>query len=245
MTNLEGKIAIITGGTSGIGRATARQMAEDGAEVLIFGRNAERGFAVEKELNAVTGKGRFIQCDVSQKTSIVQAYNMVKEEYHSIDILFNNAGVFITSTLDEIEDEDWQRTWATNLNGVMYMTKYFKRIIGKGGSIINNASIGGLDSYTSGRAQYIYAPSKAAVIKLSKLCALNFAPDIRVNCICPGIIDTEIFTNRDFSRFDGTIPMGKVGKPEYVAKLVAFLASDDAGYITGAVIPVDGGASLL
>ena len=244
MGKLKGKIAVITGGTSGIGRSTAKLFSEEGAEVLILGRDMERGTAIEKEMMSYHGKGRFIQCDVSRKEHIEDAYDFIKKEYHQIDILFNNAGVFITAALDEIKEDDWHRTYATNLDSVMYMTKYFRNIM-PFGVIINNASIGGMESYTSGRAQYIYAPSKAAVIKFSKLCALNFAPDIRVNCICPGVIDTEIFTNRDFSRFDGTIPMGRIGNPEDVAKLVAFLSSNDAEYITGAVIPIDGGASLL
>ena len=113
------------------------------------------------------------------------------------------------------------------------------------GSIINNASMGGLDSFVSGTKQYVYASTKAAVIKFSKLLAKNYADSIRVNCICPGIIETEIFINRDFSRFDGTIPMGRIGQPDDVAKVVLFLASDDASYLTGVILPIDGGASLV
>ena len=125
------------------------------------------------------------------------------------------------------------------------MTKYFIELLkNNNGNIIYNASISGLESYTNGKRQYIYATTKAAIIKFSKLVAKNYAPNVRSNCICPGVINTDLFTNKDFSRFNDTIPMRRVGNPNEVAKLVRFLASEESSYITGAVIPVDGGASL-
>ena len=123
----------------------------------------------------------------------------------------------------------------------MNMTKYFMPMLEKtGGTALNNASIAGI--YTVGQRAYLYATSKAALIKFTQLCALNYAGRVRVNCVCPGLIDTEIYTNRDFSRF--SIPMGRVGTPEEVAKAALFLMSEDASYITGAVLTVDGGALL-
>lgn len=245
MGKLSGKIALITGATSGIGAATARLFAQEGADVILCGRNEERGKKIEEELKSQNKRARFYQCDVTNKQEIIEMKEWVCENYGYIDILFNNAGVFITRTLDTIEDEEWELSFKTNIDGVMYMTKYFMDLlVQRQGNIINNASISGLHSFTGGRANYIYGPSKAAVIKFSNLCALNYAKDVRVNCICPGIIDTEIFTNRDFSRFDGTIPMGRLAKPEEVAKVVLFLASEDASYVTGAVLTIDGGASL-
>lgn len=240
---MNGKIVIITGATSGIGATTAKYFAKLGAEVLLFGRSLDRGNKLVDEIQNRGGKARFIICDVSSEKSVEEAFIQVSAEYEHIDVLFNNAGILLTSTLENQTDEDWHKTFATNLDGAMHMTRAFLPLL-KGGCIINDSSTSGMDSYTTGRTQYMYACSKAALIKFSKLCALNYAPDIRVNCICPGIIDTEIYTNRDYSRFDGMIPMKRIGSPLEVAKVVAFLASDDASYITGAVIPVDGGSAL-
>ena len=160
-------------------------------------------------------------------------------------MLFNNAGIWITEPLENISEEMVMTVFSSDFNSVLFMTKYFIPMLKKKhGVIINNASMGGLEGYTSGSKQYLYHSSKAAAIKFSKLTAKNYATEIRVNCICPGLIDTEIYENRDFSRFYDVIPMKRMGEAEEVAKLVAFLASEDASYITGAVIPIDGGASL-
>lgn len=246
MKKMRQKIAVITGATSGIGAATARYFAHKDIVVILLGRSEERGKYVVEELQEKNKKAEFIKCDVCQKEDIVNAKSIVEKRYGKVDILFNNAGIFCTSTLEDIDDKMWHKTFDTNVTGVMQMTKSFVQLMkNDGGNIINNASIGGLEGYTSGTSQYMYATSKAAVIKFSKLCALNFAPKIRVNCICPGIVDTEIFTNRDFSRFDGTIPLGRLAQPEEIARVVYFLASSEAQYITGAVVPIDGGASLL
>lgn len=240
-----GKTVLITGATSGIGAETAKEFAEEGAEVLLLGRNRERGALIEKQIRERGGKAAFLPCDVRSEESVIQAKQEIEKNYFEIDVLFNNAGIFLTSALPDITPENWKKSFETNVDGVLYMTKHFIEMLMKNkGTIINNASVSGLQSWTSGTKNYIYGASKAAVIKLSKLCALNYAEHVRVNCICPGIIDTEIFTNRDFSRFDGAIPMGHIGMPENVAKVVLFLASEEASYITGAVIPIDGGMSL-
>lgn len=245
MEKLKGKVALITGATSGIGAATARLFAKESARVIICGRNIERGKLIEKELVSEGRDARFYRCDITKEKDVVNLREQIIGEYGGIDILFNNAGVFITRTLEDINDEEWNLSFKTNVDGLMYMTKCFIEILAKRkGNIINNASISGLHSFTSGRANYIYGCTKAAVIKFSNLCALNYAEDVRVNCICPGIVDTEIFLNRDFSRFDGFIPMGRLAQPEEIANVVLFLASDEASYVTGAVLPIDGGASL-
>lgn len=245
MRKLEGKNAIITGATSGMGAETARLFANEGANVIIVGRNIERGKRMEEEIQDGGGLANFFLCDVRAENQIIELKQKILSRYDKIDILFNNAGVFLTSSLDEIKNEDWDNSFDTNINSVMYMTRHFINLLEKThGCIINNASISGLQSWTSGTKNYMYGASKAAMIKFSKLCALNYAKTVRVNCICPGIVDTEIFVNRDFSRFDGVIPMGYIAKPIDVAKVVLFLASEDASYITGAVIPVDGGMSL-
>ena len=209
MRRLEGRIALITGATSGIGRASARLFAAEGAEVVCVGRDEARG-----------------------------------EEFGRLDILFNNAGIFVTRAIDEIDDAAWERVFRTNAKAAMDMTAAFLPLLQRAkGTILNTASIGGLPYHIAGSKTYLYASSKAALIQFTKLCALNFAPDVRVNCLAPGITDTPIYTNRDFSRFSG-IPMGRVADAFEVARAALFLVSDEASYITGAVLPVDGGASL-
>lgn len=240
------KVIIITGATSGIGAATADMFVKEGAKVILIGRNQERGSDIQKRLADLGNVAPdFECCDVTDPDAVRNLRRIVEKRYGRTDVLFNNAGIFITSDLKDLDFNDWDDTFNTNVNGVLYMTKFFLDLLTSvHGNIINNASVSGLDCFTNGAKAYMYGTSKAAVIKFSKLCALNYANDIRVNVICPGVIDTEIFTNRDFSRFDGKIPMGYVGKPEMIAETVLFLASEMASYITGAVIPIDGGMSL-
>lgn len=241
----ENKVVLITGATSGIGKKTAEMFAEEGAFCVLCGRNTEKGKAVEQKICETGSRAMFLPCDVRKETDVIAMKECIERKIGKLDVLFNNAGVFITETLDSINDADWKNSFATNVDGMMYTTKNFIGMLEKQkGVIINNASISGLQSFTSGRANYIYGASKAAAVKFSKLCALNYAKTVRINCICPGIIDTEIFINRDFSRFDDTIPMGRVAAPREVANVVLFLASEEASYITGAVLPIDGGASL-
>ena len=161
-----------------------------------------------------------------------------------MDVLFNNAGILLTSRLEDIDSEEWKQCFDINTNATMYMTKAFMdMLIASRGCIINNASIEGLSSNIRGKSTYMYASSKAATIHFTQIVALNYSDRVRVNCLCPGTTKTNIFTNRDFSRFDGTIPMGRIAEPIEIAKVALFLASDDASYVTGAVINVDGGAS--
>lgn len=243
--NFENKNILITGATSGIGRETAKAFSAGGANVIIVGRNSERG---EKIVNTIRSNNKcavFIACDVTKPDEIKSLKNYLISINIKIDVLVNNAGVFITQALEEINYDDWVASFRANLDGAMLMTKAFiKDLEERKGVIVNNASVSGLDIFTSGSKNYMYGASKAALIKFSKLCALNYAPNVRVNVVCPGIVDTEIFENRDFSRFNGVIPMGYISKPEQIAKAIVFLASDEASYITGAVLPVDGGMSL-
>lgn len=246
MNQMRGKTVIITGATSGMGKATAVMFAREGAEVLLVGRNEKRGAEVVREILEFGGKAKLYVCDISLEENVLNLFHRINESYDKIDVLFNNAGIWDTSALEEIDEERIRKSFTINYDAIVFMVKYFLPMLVKAkGNIINNASMGGLDSFVSGTKQYVYASTKAAVIKLSKLLAKNYADSIRVNCICPGIIETEIFMNRDFSRFDGTIPMGRIGHPDDVAKVVLFLASDDASYLTGVVLPIDGGASLM
>ena len=245
MGKLDGKIALITGATSGIGEAFAKLFAEEGAEVVLVGRSAERGERIRLEIEKAGGCACFMECDVSCEKNVQDLYRRYVERYSRLDILVNNAGILITSPLEEINAEDWHKIYAINTDAVMYVTKTFiSLVIESHGNILNNASIDGLQSNIRGRATYLYATSKAATIQFTKLCALNYSDRIRVNCLCPGVTETPFFTNRDFNRFNSSIPMGRVAQPVEIAKAALFLVSDDASYVSGAVLTVDGAASL-
>ena len=243
MGKLQDKIILITGATSGIGRAAALLFAAEGAQVIVVGRSKERGDDVVRRITEAGGSAEFFACDIARTAGIRALADTVMERYGRLDGLFNNAGVLITRNLEELDDEAWEEVYHTNVRGVMNMTKYFMPMLESAqGVIVNNASIDGLR--TVGKRSYLYATSKAAMIKFTQLCALNYAGKVRVNCLCPGLTDTALHTNRDFSRFS-YIPMGRVGTSEEMAKAALFMMSDDSTYMTGSVLTVDGGASLL
>ena len=246
MNRLEGKIALITGGTSGMGEAFAKLFAKEKAEVIVVGRNRERGNKVVKEILENGGKACFMECDVTSIDSIRNLSKEVDVKYGKLYIIVNNAGILITDEFENTKEKDWMTVFDTNTNAVMWITqKFLDLLIKSHGSILNNASYVGLQTLSRGRTNYAYAASKSATIKLTQQLALNYTPKgIRVNCLCPGIIETPIFTNRDFSRFNSLIPMGRVGTAEEVAKAALFLVSDDSSYISGAILTVDGAASL-
>lgn len=245
MNRFIGKTVLVTGATSGIGESIALNIAREGADVIVVGRNAIKGKAVEERIHEQGGKGCFLSCDTTIEEDIIRLKKNVEQEYGKLDILINNAGVFLTSVLEQTTQEDWEKTFDTNVKGYFLMTKHFISLLSNtNGVVLNNASVAGLPSFVDGKGAYMYSASKAAVIQFTKLCAKNYAGHVRVNCICPGVVDTPIFTNRDFSRFDNKIPMGRVAKPEEIAKGALFLVSEDASYITGAVLPIDGGMSI-
>lgn len=245
MSDFTGKIALITGGTSGIGEATSVLLARAGAEVIIVGRNQERGIEQEKKIIAEGGKARFFQADVSNKSDIEDLRLLVEKEYGRLDIMFNNAGILLTGSLEEITDEDWDRIYDVNVKATMYMCKAFMPVLKKNkGVILNNASINGLHSYIKGQRSYMYATSKAANIQLTKYLAKNYAPDVRVNSLCPGGTKTNLFTNRDFSRFKDINLLGRMADPMEIAKVAVFLLSDDASFMTGSIVVVDGGQTI-
>ena len=242
MARFTDKVAIITGGTSGIGGSTAEILASEGALVILVARQKERGEKVEAAIREKGGQAVFFQADVSKVEDIEKLKKFVVETYNRLDILFNNAGVFLTDSLDDLTDEDWDRSYDVNVKSVMHMCKAFLPLLKKShGVILNNASISGLQSSIKGKRSYMYATSKAATIQLTKHIAKNYAPEVRVNVLCPGITITNLFTNRDFSRFDGVNLLGRMAKPEEIGKVAAFLLSDDASFITGATIVADGG----
>ena len=158
--------------------------------------------------------------------------------------MVNNAGVFpVTPGLGEIERCSCLSIVDTNVNGTLMMTQAFLPILSNGGCVLNNASVAGLDSYTAGQS-YLYSASKAAIIKITKLLAKRYGKDYRFNAICPGVIRTPLFKHFDEARYAKEIPMEKVGEPADVAAVANFLVSDDASYVNGAVLTIDGGQSL-
>lgn len=247
MGKLDGKIALITGGTSGIGEACAKLFAAEGASVMVVGRSKEKGEKVVSGICSAGGEAIFLYCDVTEEASVLELRHNFLKQYDHLDILVNNAGIFLSGTLEEMDEKIWVDSFNINTHSVMRVTKVFMELIlASGGNILNNASIDGMQQLYRGRANYAYAASKAAVIKFTEQLALNYtSKGIRINCLCPGVTETSLFTNRDFSRFNSAIPMGRVAQPAEIARAALFLVSDDASYVSGAVLTVDGGASLL
>lgn len=243
---LDGKTALVTGGTSGIGRAVVELFAAEGAKVIFVGRSKAKAAEVSRTVKDknFSGEVNFVQFDVTNLSETGLLKDKVLDIADKIDILVNVAGIFRTPFLEEIDEQEYREVVDTNFGAPMFITKEFAETLKQNhGVIVNVASIGGMQSHVAGKRTYLYASSKAALIQFTQLCALNFAPEVRVNCLCPGITETPIFTNRDFSRFAG-IPIGRIAQPAEIAEAALFLVSDKASYMTGAVVPVDGGASL-
>lgn len=244
MNDLSGKIALITGATSGIGEACAKRFAQAGATVVVAGRNEERGAKVVAEITANGNNAVFKQLDVCQDASIQNCADYISEHFRNLDVLVNCAGAFpMPSIFENITRESIAQLFDVNVSGLIMTTSKILPLMRKGGSVINIASVAGLENYASGKT-YAYSASKAAIIKFTKQLAKQYATKIRVNAIAPGIIKTPIFQHFDEERYASMVPMGRVGMPEDVAKVANFLASDDAAYMTGAVLVVDGGQSL-
>lgn len=246
MKRFEDKVVIVTGATSGIGVGVAKAFAKEGASVILVGRNIEKGKNIEQEIISTGAKATFIQCDVSNAEEVQKMVEKAVETFGKIDILFNNAGVMLQSMeIERMPLEDWQKTMDINLTGTFLVSKYAKPyIVKEKGNIINNASIAGLQHYAAGRS-YAYSASKAAVIQFSHQMAKNYGEEgVRVNCICPGIVDTPILGTRNREEYAQRVPLKRLATPEDVAKIVLFLASDEANYLTGVVLPIDGGVSL-
>lgn len=243
--HLTGKTAIVTGGSRGIGRAVAIALAEAGASVaIIYAGNTK---AAEETKQAIEEKGAqamVIQCDVSDEKAVADMVKAVKKELGRVDILVNNAGITRDGLLMIMKEEDWQAVLNTNLNGAFHCTKAVSRLMMKqrSGSIINITSVVG---ETGNAGQANYAAAKAGLIGFTKSVAKELASrNIRCNAVAPGCIATDMTTVLGEDAVDAmvkTIPMGRVAQPEEVAKAVLFLASDDASYITGQTLNVDGG----
>lgn len=242
---LTGKTAIVTGGSRGIGRAAALTLAEAGADVAVI--YAGNTAAAEETVRLIEEKGRkglAIQCDVADEAAVTAMVKDVKKELGRIDILVNNAGITRDGLLMIMKEDDWQAVLDTNLTGAFHCTKAVTRLMMKqrSGSIINITSVVG---ETGNAGQANYAAAKAGLIGFTKSVAKELASrNIRCNAIAPGCIETDMTAVLGEDTVDAmikTIPMGRVAQPKEVAKAVLFLASDDASYITGQTLNVDGG----
>lgn len=244
--SLSGKVAIVTGGSRGIGYATAKVLSENGANVTITGKDQER---LEKATSEIPNSLAIV-ADIRKTDDMKNAVKKTVEQFGRLDILVNNAGIFPRiKKLHEINEEEWDEVLDVNLTGQFRVTKEAIPHLQKtSGSIINISSDAGLKAYQGFNAD-AYSATKAALIVLTKCWALEYSKDkIRVNCICPGVVDTDmtkpfVKTQKDRDFMDAEHPLGRMGKPQEVAKAVLYFASDDAVWTTGAILAVDGGES--
>ena len=245
MLRLDNKIALVTGGYSGIGAASVRLFAEEGAVVVFVGRSESKGIAYEKELVNDGLNVHFYKCDVTDKQQLAGLREYIASNFGRLDILFNNAGILRTGDIDEITEEDWDLVYDIHVKSLLYISKLFMPMLKVShGVVLNNTSIDGLHSYIKGKKSYMYATSKSAAIQFTLYLAKNYAPEVRANALCPGMTVTNLFTNRDFSRFDDCNLLGRMADPMEIAKVALFLVSDDASFITGSVIVADGGGVI-
>jgi len=240
---LEGKIALVTGGNSGIGLATAKRFVTEGAKVIITGRRKENLDAAVKEIGPnATG----IQADASKLEDIDRVYAEIKKQHGRIDVLFVNAGGGEFATIDQVTEEHFDRTYATNVKGVFFTVQKALPLFNEGGSIILNGSIAGIKGFPSAS---VYSASKAAVRSFARTWTVDLkARNIRVNVLSPGTIDTPIlegFPKEAVDFFVSLIPRGKMGRPEEIATAALFLASSDSSFVTGIELFVDGGAAQI
>jgi meso-butanediol dehydrogenase/(S,S)-butanediol dehydrogenase/diacetyl reductase len=241
MRGLDNKRVVITGGASGIGLATAARFLDEGARVVVLDKDREAGEKLPTELPGLT---MFFPCDVSDPDQVQNAVEETIRVMGGIDVLINNAGISIRHDFLEITPEEWEKVLAVNLSGVFYVAQTVARHMmeNDGGVLLNTASTNGIMGY---KYYSDYNASKAGVIELTKSMALEFAPKIRVNAVAPGYILTPMqraeYTDEMLEEVNRKLPLKRHGTPGEVAALFAFLASQDAEYITGQIYVLDGG----
>ena len=249
---LKDRVAIVTGGTSGIGRATAVLFAREGARVAVTGRDEARGREVVAAIEKDGGRAIFVRTDVRLAADCKRAVDETLRAFGRLDVLFNNAGVFHPHTTVDCTEAEWDEQIDVNLKGVFLMSKAAlpEMIRRRSGVIIHNSSGWGV---VGGDAAVAYCASKGGVVLMTKAMAIDHGKDgIRVNCVCPGDVETPMLPDdarqrgmawEEYAKGAANRPLGRIGRPEEIARAVLFLASDDASFMTGAALVVDGGGA--
>jgi NAD(P)-dependent dehydrogenase (short-subunit alcohol dehydrogenase family) len=247
---LEGKVSLITGGASGIGRATALLLAREGSAVAIADLDEAGGQEVVRQVVDAGGQAAFALCNVAQATDCQRAVQFTVEALGGLDILFNNAGIIRRADVLDTTEKEWDRVMAVNVRSIFLMSKYAIPVMAGagGGAIVNTGSGWGL---VGGRNAVSYCASKGAVVNMTRAMALDHGEqNIRVNCVCPGDTDTGMLRNEaqqlgatedEFLVEAADRPLGRIGDPEDIARAVLYLVSDDSSFVTGTVLVVDGG----
>lgn len=246
---LQGKVAFVTGGGTGIGAATAIRFAQEGATVVICGRRREPLDAVVAQITAAGGTAQAVQADVSDEAGFTAAIEAAAARHGRLDVLVNNAMAYSWGAIDATSTTDWHSNFSTSVDGTFWGTRAAMQLMkSHGGSIINVSSICGLlgTAWMAG-----YSAAKAAIINFSRAAAAEGAASgIRVNVVIPAVVETPatagmLADEASRKNTEKLIPMGRVGQPEELAHAILFLASDEASYVTGAALPVDGGRSAV
>jgi len=252
MFDLKGRVAVVTGASSGLGVHMARALAAQGADLAILARRTDRLEAVKREIEEMGVKCLTVTCDVTKEETVAAAANAVEDEYGKIDILINNAGAGGTVPIEETTLNDWNKDINVDLTGVFLTTREFGKVMIKNryGRIINIASMYGLVGNTA-LPSGAYHAAKGAVVNFTRATAAEWAKyGINTNCICPGYFATELteetLSSDEFTAYmKMTVPLGRYGNGPELAAAAVFLAADEASYLTGAILPVDGGYTCV
>jgi 3-oxoacyl-[acyl-carrier protein] reductase len=247
--DFHGKVALVTGGGSGIGRATCEIFAERGGAVVVVDLKEAAAKATAESIAGKGGRAQAIGCDVTHWADVQAAVDTARRVFGRLDVVINCAGILRGSRLEDTSEEDWNEVLRINLTGAFLVTKAAMKALREqgGGSIVHIASRMAIRVKEEHGA---YAASKAGILQLTQMAALEGAPHgIRVNCVCPGFIDTPMtrsgYGEEAFTGWAKVCPLGRAGRPDEIARAMLFLASDEASFITGMTLPVDGGRTIL